>query len=178
MPIPDRPQQVNEPSKPAPAEPPDTDTEQSVAGAALLAGASGLIHASVIVQHFQESTPFGVFFVAAAVFQLGWATTILTWARWRLLVAGAAGNVVIAFVWVASRTVGLPVGPEPWTSEAVSLPDLLATMYEVTVAALVATLRDRRLPGGEVLLRHLRPGARLLTLLLATITVVAILEGH
>jgi hypothetical protein len=47
----------------------------------------------------------------------GWAA-ILTMPRRHLLRLGVIGNAVIVLIWLASRTVGLPVGPAQWSSEA------------------------------------------------------------
>lgn len=151
--------------------------EESVAAAALLAGAAGVIHASVILEHFGESISTGVFFVAATAFQLLWAAAVLTWPRRGLLGAGAAGNAAIMLVWVASRTVGLPVGPEPWTREAVAFPDLLATFLEGGVVLLVASLRAKPLPIHEVLFRSLDVRFWAFVLGLSVITLVAALRG-
>ncbi len=61
-----------------------------------------------------------------------------------LLVAGAAGNLAIAAVWLLSRTTGLPFGPDAWEAEAVGAKDLLATYDEFGVAVLVALLLGGR----------------------------------
>ncbi len=152
--------------------------EESVAAAALLAGAAGVIHASVIEEHFKEATLFGIFFAVAAVFQLLWAASVLTWPRRRLLAVGAAGNAAIMLVWFASRTVGLPIGPEPWTREAITFLDLLATIFEGGVVLLAASLRSKPLPVKDVLIRNL--GVRFLAFSvgLSVVTLGAILRSH
>ena len=53
----------------------------------------------------------------------------------RLLLAGAIGNLAIASVWLVSRTVGLPLGPEAWEPEAIHVADIVATLDEVASAA-------------------------------------------
>lgn len=119
-----------------------------------------------------------MFFAVAAVFQLLWAASVLTWPRHRLLVVGATGNAAIMLVWLASRTVGLPVGPEPWTREAITFLDLLATIFEGGVVLLAASLRSKALPVKDVLIRNL--GLRLLAfaVVLSAVTLGAILRGH
>ena len=62
----------------------------------------------------------------------------------RLLAAGAAGNLAVAGVWAMSRVVGVPVGPERFEAEPVGLKDVLATLDELAIAALVALLLLRR----------------------------------
>ena len=67
----------------------------------------------------------------------------------RLLAAGAALNGAIVGVWLLSRLVGLPVGPERWQPEAIGAKDLLASYAEIAIVLLVVPLlrRDgRRLP--------------------------------
>lgn len=65
----------------------------------------------------------------------------------RLLLAGAAGNLAIALVWVVSRIVGLPLGPTPFQPESVGWKDLLATYDEFAVVLLIALLlQGRRVP--------------------------------
>lgn len=106
-----------------------------VMAAAALSAAAGLIHASVIVSHFQEYWLFGVFFVGAATFQFFWGVAV--WTRRddrRLFVIGAVANLAIVLLWTATRTVGLPIGPEPGEVEAVGLHDLFATADEVALA--------------------------------------------
>jgi hypothetical protein len=152
--------------------------EHSVAAVALLSGAAGVIHASVIVEHFTESTLFGVFFAVAAAFQLLWAAAILTWPRRYLLGLGAIGNAVIVLIWLASRTVGLPVGPEPWTTEAPTLPDLMATTFECGVVLLGGWLRSKPLPVEDVLIRRLDARFRVFAVVLLVVTLAAIVRGH
>lgn len=109
--------------------------ERFVQVAAGLSAAAGLIHASVIVSHFQEYWLFGVFFVGAALFQFIWGVAL--WTRRddrRLLVLGASVNLAIVVLWVLTRTVGLPVGPEPGEIEPAGLHDLFATADEIAIA--------------------------------------------
>jgi len=106
-----------------------------VAVAAGLSIAASMIHASVTVPHFREYWLFGVFFVLAALFQLIWG--LAAWTRRddrRLLAVGAVVNVAIVLLWLATRTVGLPIGPEPGEVEPARLHDLLATADELAVA--------------------------------------------
>lgn len=102
--------------------------------AAGLSIAASMIHASVIVPHFREYWLFGLFFVVSAIFQLVWGLVI--WNRRedrRLLAWGAAVNLAIVVLWIATRTVGLPIGPEPGEVEAAGLHDLLATADELAI---------------------------------------------
>jgi 4-amino-4-deoxy-L-arabinose transferase-like glycosyltransferase len=118
-----------------------------VQAAAGLSIAAGLIHASVIASHFQEYWLFGVFFVFAALFQWAWGVAALSSREdRRLLVIGAAVNLAIVLLWLLTRTVGLPIGPEPGEIESAGVHDLFATADEVAVvivAGLVLTSGGR-----------------------------------
>lgn len=120
--------------------------------AAALSLAAALIHASVIASHFQEYWLFGLFFAASAVLQLVWAG--LVWSghdeRW-LLVAGAVGNFAVAVLWLYTRTVGLPIGPEAGETEVAGVHDVLATATELGIAALIAVRFAGRAPTGWLL---------------------------
>ena len=58
---------------------------------------------------------------------------------------GAFGNGFIIAIWVVSRTVGLPFGPESGTPEPIEFIDALATTFQVLiVAGCLALLLTRR----------------------------------
>jgi hypothetical protein len=108
--------------------------EPAVAAALFSAGAAA-IHASAAGPHFAHWVPFGALFVLTALAQAAWAALVLTAPSARLLAAGAIGNAGVVAVWAASRTVGLPVGPDAWTPEPVAALDLAATSFEIVVVA-------------------------------------------
>jgi len=62
----------------------------------------------------------------------------------QLLLAGAAGNLAIVLVWLVSRLVGLPFGPETFQPEAIGAKDLLATYEELAVVFLIGMLLTGR----------------------------------
>jgi hypothetical protein len=97
--------------------------------AALSLGA-GAIHFAVSGGHFDLSWLHGAFFAVVAWLQLAWAAAVILKPTRRLLIAGALGNAAIIGTWAVSRTWGVPVGPDAWTPEAVSLADVLATVFE------------------------------------------------
>ncbi|HET7676366.1 MAG TPA: hypothetical protein VFK38_00775 [Candidatus Limnocylindrales bacterium] len=113
--------------------------------AASLSLGAAVIHFSVVEAHLAEWLPFALFFITAGWAQALWAAAVLLRPGRRLYLAGAAGNAIIAATWLASRTTGLPIAPEPWTPEPVGLPDLLATAFEV--ALLLVCLRAAVSPG-------------------------------
>jgi hypothetical protein len=145
--------------------------EQRTAGeplrwsAALFTAAAAAIHFAVTPAHFDEDWAFGVFFAAAAWSQVLWALLVVHSNRRRLLITGAAGNLAIALVWVASRTTGVPLGPSPMTREAVAFIDVLATTLEILAAAsIVLALR----------LRHRLISARRAAAFIAALAIVVI----
>ena len=120
----------------------------------LLAGCSvgaAVIHFGFAPTHFSEYWLYGLFFVVIAWLQLLWAGAIVVRpSRW-LLVAGALGNEAVVAVWIASRTIGVWVGPNASATEAVGFPDLLCTVLEsvVVVGSLVLLARRRGTAGTQ-----------------------------
>jgi hypothetical protein len=116
---------------------------RAAAVAALLAGA-GAIHLAVAPEHAGEFLPFGVAFYAMAAAQVAAAAAFVTGVRSPALGRAAVVlSLAIAALWVISRTVGLPIGPEPWHPEAVGAEDSLCTALELGATAL---LTGRALP--------------------------------
>lgn len=106
---------------------------------ALLSFGAGAIHFAVSPDHFAEYTTFGIFFAALAWFQILWAAVYLTQPdRW-LAVAAALVNAGVVIVWVYSRTIGLPFGPDPGSTEVVGVADSISSAFEILlVGGLVA----------------------------------------
>jgi hypothetical protein len=115
-----------------------------------LAWSAGLIHIAAAVAHLDEYALFAVFFQVLAIGQLGWGALLYRSASRGLLVAGAIVSVMVVALWVASRTSGLPIGPEPWAPEPVGLIDALASADELLLALLVVC---RLWPGAAGTLR-------------------------
>lgn len=105
---------------------------------------AGLIHLAVTREHLAEWWVYGVFFAVVGTAQVGWATVALgapgRAPLWRLV---AAANAAMVLLWGVTRATGLPVGPEPWTREAIGEADVLCVVLELAVIALlVVTGRD------------------------------------
>jgi len=113
--------------------------------AALMVQGAAVIHLTAVPMHWEEYVPFGLFFVAAAVSQTAFAAAAVAAPSRRLLLLGAAGNLAIVWLYVVSRTIGVPVGPRPWAPEAVGLPDVVCTGLEV-IASILLTVRALRPP--------------------------------
>jgi hypothetical protein len=127
----------------------DVDEPVPQAGAAqisvaLLSLGAAVVHFAVIAQHFDEWWLTGTFFVATAVFQLGWAFFVLVRPSTLVYVAGALVNALIVITWIVSRTTGVPVGPNAGEAESVGLPDTVATGFEVALVLLLLPLLAAR----------------------------------
>jgi hypothetical protein len=118
-----------------------------VMAAALSAGAAA-IHFAVISEHLRVWWAEGAFFIVAAGIQLLWALAVVIRPAPLLYLVGIAGNAFLALTWVASRTIGVPLGPEAGEPEPVGFIDATATAYEVVavVALLVLVVRAAPIP--------------------------------
>ena len=150
---------------------------------AVLSLGAAAIHFAVIPDHLAEWWAFGLFFAALGWFQALWAVAYLIRPTAGLAGFATVVNLVTVVLWAWSRSVGLPVGPEPGVAESIGAPDVIATVLEIAlVAGLVAMTRR---PGGQGATTGpgvARPaGDRWLTLLLAvvvaTATTIAIAAG-
>jgi hypothetical protein len=95
--------------------------------------AAGLIHATVVPHHLEESTILGAAFVATAIFQIAWAAPASVRLGARTLDLGVAVNAGVVAAWIASRTIGLPFGPHAWLAEPVGATDAAATVLELLI---------------------------------------------
>lgn len=96
-----------------------------------LAAWAGTIHLEVAPEHFLEYEPFGAFFLALGLAQIGWAALVALRGPSRRLLIASTANVLVVALWIASRTTGLPVGPDLGAPEAVGFADSAATLGEV-----------------------------------------------
>ena len=79
--------------------------------AAFLSVAAGAIHLALAPEHLRHWWVFGTFFLAVGAFQLAYALAVLWRPTWPLALVGIGANVTIVLIYVASRTVGLPIVP-------------------------------------------------------------------
>ena len=106
---------------------------------------AALIHVVASVHHFAEWWLFGVGFMVMAVAQATSAVSLTFSDARPVLTAAAALNAAIVLLWVWSRTLGLPIGPEAGSAEEIGVADVMASVTEaVIVAAAVASLRGAR----------------------------------
>lgn len=111
---------------------------------AALAWCAGLIHVVVSVEHFGEYVLFGLFFAVLGPLQVVWGAAAYRWPRREVLLAGAAASLAVVALWIASRTVGLPIGPDAGHPEAVGFADVLCSADEFALALLVVALLKLR----------------------------------
>ena len=122
-----------------------TSSETVLLFAAAVAFTDGLIHVGAAVDHFDEFPLYTFAFVAIAVVQFGWAAMLLKRPTRPVLLWGCAFSASVIALWVASRTVGVPIAPRPWEPESVGVADLTATVGELT--AVLAALSVALSPG-------------------------------
>lgn len=126
----------------------DVPIEQPVARAASLpyaanalaglAATAGVIHLVAAGEHVDVGPSLVAFFVLVGAGQLAAARWIYVHpADLRVQRLVAAASVGIALLWVFSRTTGLPFGPEAGEIEGVGVADTVATLQELTFAAIV-----------------------------------------
>lgn len=108
--------------------------------AAALAFFAEAMHLWVAPGHYLEWLGYGVFFLAAAVFQGVLGAALLFRARRWVFFLGAIGNLAIVLLWAYTRTVAVPLGPMAGEAEAVGVFDLACTSAEVALVILLATL--------------------------------------
>ena len=132
---------------------------------------AGLVHFAVVTEHLAEWWLFGAFFIGIGVLQIGWAVLALARDRMPVPRAIAALNASVVGLWVVTRTVGLPVGPDRWAPEAVGVADVVCTALQAVVVVLVlAAVRAPR----EARAPHLTAGVRLALLGVGAVAMAAV----
>jgi hypothetical protein len=137
---------------------------QGVLFTCALACAAGTIHLVAAVGHFSEYWLFGTFFLVLGVVQLAWSATVYRWPSRPVLRIGIWLSLSVVTIWIASRTTGLPLGPQRWSPEPIGPQDVAATLDELVVAALASSLLRHRLSW----MPSARCGSAILLLLIAS----------
>jgi hypothetical protein len=108
-----------------------------------LSAAAGTIHLTVASDHFAEYFLFGLFFVIVGGAQIVWAAIVaISGPQDRLLMA-SIGNALIVALWVASRTTGVPIGPNSGVPEPIGYADAVTTVFELLLVGLALILLFR-----------------------------------
>lgn len=136
---------------------------------------AAVVHVSVVPEHLSEWPAAGVFFIALALVEVMAAGPVLDRPVRTAAAIAATLSVAPLAVWLWSRTVGLPFGPDPGATESIGLADTAACLLEVATLALAVTMlrRSRQLdrpPGGGNV-------SRLALLTAAAVTVVGVGSG-
>lgn len=108
---------------------------------------AALVHVVVLPEHLEESWLYGLFFLALAVVQGGYAWGLLLAPPPLVLRVGAAGNAAAVALWAVTRSVGLPFGPFAGQVERVGALDLVAVTAELlAVLGLLVVLHGAGAP--------------------------------
>jgi hypothetical protein len=110
------------------------------AGLAALSAGAAAIHFAVVFEHFSEYVLYGVFFLIIAWAQAIWAAVVLWRPSRPWLWLGIAGNAIILAVYLASRTTGLPFGPDNGHTEPFGALDVVSAIMEFALIAGCAAL--------------------------------------
>ena len=135
-----------------------TSRRLELTAAALSVGA-GFVHATVVPEHLEEWWGYGWFFIVAAVAQIAFAVLLVLdpwrrdWIPYRppldqarqrrwVYVAGILGNVALIGMYLVSRTLGIPAGPDGGLVEEVTAIGVITKAMEIgIVVCLVQLLR-------------------------------------
>src|SRR6516162_1319792 len=121
---------------------------------ASLSAAAAAIHFAVVFEHFKDYTLYGVFFLVLAWAQLIWPAVLLWRPSRPWLWLGMAGNATVLAVYVASRTVGLPFGPDLHHPEPVGALGVVACVLEFALITGCAALAWRPSLADRPVRRH------------------------
>ena len=146
-----------------------TETETILALVAALALVGALIHAGAAVDHWAEYHLYTFVFSGLAALQVCWALLILRGASRRVLALGCVMQLGIVGLWLASRTVGVPLAPRAWTPEEIGIADLSETLGELmTVLAVASVLLAERTRAVRAVRRWM-PATLLLAILISAL---------
>ena len=136
-----------------------------------------VIHGTVVAHHFQQWPAAGVFFLVLQVVEVSLAVTaIYAWGPRTAQVVVLTGFATV-LVWLASRTLGMPIGPEAFQlPEPVGVPDLACCFLELGTAALAApmALMRRAAPSRADRRARTSPAGRASLTLAAVVGVLAL----
>jgi hypothetical protein len=119
---------------------PATARPYILGGLASLSVGAAAIHFAVIFEHFAEYALYGAFFLVIAWAQMIWAAVVLWRPSRPWLWLGLAGNALVLVVYVASRTAGLPIGPDVGHPEPAGGLDVVSAVLELALVAGCAAL--------------------------------------
>lgn len=135
------------------------ESKRLLYGAGALSILAALVHGAVTEEHLAEWWVYGVAFILMGIGQglfglvlvllpswqpgAGGPTELGPEQRQRIYTAGVLGNAAIIALYVVSRTVGVPFGPEAGVVERVSAVSVVSKALEVAlIACLLALVRQ------------------------------------
>ena len=133
---------------------PGTARPYLLGGLAALSVGAAAIHFAVIFEHFDEYVLYGAFFLVLSWAQMIWAAVVLWRPSRPWLWLGIAGNALVIAVYVASRTVGLPIGPDVNHPEPFGALDVVSIVLEAALIAGCAALLWRPSLADRPVRRH------------------------
>lgn len=152
------------------------DADRALGGLSIVAG---VIHTKALSDHVAHSLTFGAFFAVVACAQVAWGIRAYRGALSSpVLVAGAWANLAVVVIWAISRTVGMPFGPWAGEAEAIGLTDVMATLDELAVMALVAALVTTRAGAPRLSWLHGAYAVRLAIMLGSASLFATAIGGH
>ena len=106
-----------------------------------LSVSAGAIHAIAMIDHFAHWWVYGAFFLVLTYGQVLWGVAVVRKPPTdRSLKVAAVANLAILAVWLFSRTIGIPVGPEAGRPEPVGTMDGAAILVQLVLVAYVALI--------------------------------------
>jgi hypothetical protein len=127
---------------------------RAVAALAIASLGAAAVHVAAAIADAEEGGLTVAFFVTVAVAQAAWGLVALAGASRAWLALGAIGNLAVLAVWIASRTVGLPIGEASEAALPVAFPDTVASALEAFIAIGAGVLAFRagrvRRPAAQV----------------------------
>lgn len=90
---------------------------------------------------------YGVFFMVASTAQAAWSILVLLRASRLRILAGAIGNGVVIALFIGSRIVGIPFGPEAFRPEELSGLGIAASASELGLVVLALYVARVLFPG-------------------------------
>jgi hypothetical protein len=148
-----------------------TKTETVLVMVAALTFLGALIHVGAAVDHFGEFPLYTLTFCLLAAGQVAWAALLLRHPSRRVLLLGCAFQLGIVALWALSRTVGVPIAPQPWVPEQVGVADFVETIGEIaSVIAVLCLVLSPRVRLARVATSHMAA-------LLLAVVLVSVLFG-
>jgi hypothetical protein len=100
---------------------------------ATLSLGAAAIHFAVIGEHFEEYWLFGLFFASLGWYQALWAVLYVLRPIPLLGSMAFVVNTGTVALWLWTRTVGVPIGPQAGELEPIGVPDAAASTFEVAI---------------------------------------------